>query len=278
MLGQPFGDSSLLPTYWVSRAAREHVKVALSGDGGDELFLGYDRYLAARRLTRHRRLLQWMPTSLLQQSHPKSLKHRLGRVGVMARDMGELGVLAMESLFSQDQLIALLGGLPGRKASQEPGFDPMQSLRRADLLNYLPHDLMVKVDTASMAVALEVRSPFLDRDLVRAALAAPTHQLVPGGRRKGLLADLARRHLPATVVDRPKSGFAIPIGEWFRNDFGSLRTLLLDHLRASDPFGPIPLDRMAIKRLLDEHLTWKRDHGQRLFALLTLAIWSKGSD
>ena len=88
-----------------------------------------------------------------------------------------------------------------------------------------------------MAVALEVRAPFLDRDLVRAALAAPTYQLAPNGKRKGLLRAIARNHLPDAVADRAKMGFAIPIGQWFRNDFGSMRTLLLDHLRSVDPFG-----------------------------------------
>ncbi|MHC4990842.1 MAG: asparagine synthase (glutamine-hydrolyzing), partial [Planctomycetota bacterium] len=186
-LGQPFGDSSILPTYWVSKAARQHVKVALSGDGGDELFIGYERYMAARHLARHRRILRWMPRSLMRDSEPKSMRHKIGRLGEMARDMPHLGILAMESLFSRRQMVELLGGLPQRKARQPRGFDPMQSLRRADLMNYLPNDLLVKVDTASMAVGLEVRAPFLDRELVRAALAAPTYQLVTKGRRKAML-------------------------------------------------------------------------------------------
>ncbi len=276
-LGQPFGDSSILPSYWVSKAARQHVKVALSGEGGDELFVGYERYIAARHLARHRRVLRWMPGSLVRKSEPKSLRHKLGRLGDMAREMSSLGVMAMESLFTQEQIIELVGGLPERQAEAPLGLDPLQSLRRMDLINYLPNDLLVKADTASMAVALEVRAPFLDRELVRAALAAPTHQLTPNGRRKGLLRSIARRHLPATLVDRPKMGFAIPIGHWFRTDYGHLRTLLLDHLRSGDAFGPLPLQPAVIKRLLDEHLSRDRDHGQRLFALLTLSIWARMS-
>jgi asparagine synthase (glutamine-hydrolysing) len=274
-LGQPFGDSSLLPTYWISRAAREHVSVALSGDGGDELFLGYDRYTAARALVRHRRALRWMPESFLDRTEPKSRKHRLGRLGVMARDLPALGILSMESVFSQPMIKALMDGAPEAPFEQVPGFDPMQSLRRWDLLHYLPDDLLLKVDTASMAVALEVRAPFLDRALVRAALGAPTWQLMPKGRRKGLLRDIARKYLPDSIVDRPKMGFAIPIGQWFRNDFGGMRTLMLDHLRSADPLGPIPVERRALRQLVGDHLENRRDHGQRMFALLTLSIWAQ---
>lgn len=125
-----------------------------------------------------------------------------------------------------------------------------------------------------MAVALEVRCPFLDRDLARRVLEAPIGALIPGRRRKGLLRAIARKYLPAAVVDRPKMGFAIPIGQWFRADFGGLRALLRDHLHAADPFGPIHLERAPVRRMLDEHMAGTRDHGQRLFALLTLSIWA----
>ncbi|MCH7546940.1 MAG: asparagine synthase (glutamine-hydrolyzing) [Planctomycetes bacterium] len=273
-LGQPFGDSSILPTYWVSRAAREHVTVAISGDGGDELFLGYDRYMAARALNRHRRLLKWIPRRWLHNTHPKSRKHKLGRLGAMARDLPQLGIATMESIFTQDQIGALLGRRPENPVRHEAGFDPMQSLRRFDLVNYLPDDLLCKVDTASMAVALEVRTPFLDRDLVRAALEAPSWHLAPGGKRKGLLRQIAKKYLPPEVIDRPKMGFAIPVGEWFRSDFGGMKALLLGQLQSSNPFGPIQIKRDVVDQLLEEHLSEAVDHSQRLFALLTLSLWS----
>ncbi len=287
-LGQPFGDSSILPTYWVSNAAREHVKVAISGDGGDEMFVGYERYMAARPLARFHRLLSLLPSESLLGAHPKSRLHKLGRLGVMAREFPSLGVLAMESIFTQPQIDQLMGRFrsqPARYTRDEGGVDDARAdLRWCDTQWYLPNDLLTKVDTASMACALEVRCPFLDRDLARAVLAMPIEQLIPGGQRKGFLRQIARKYLPAEIVDRPKMGFAIPIGEWFRDDRlpsgggsggGGMKTLLLDHLQAADPFGPIDLNRRAVQRFIDEHMSSKRDHSQRLFTLLTLSIWAK---
>ena len=285
-LGQPFGDSSILPTYWVSKAAREHVKVALSGDGGDELFVGYERYMAADLLARHWQVLGKIPRWLLRRTHPRSRLHKLGRLGEMARDFDDLGVLATESVFTSEQLADLLDEPPPAPQSPPPpleagdGAGPggrygaLAALRRADLRAYLPDDLLCKVDAASMAVALEVRCPLLDRDLAEALVAAPIGRLIPGRKRKGLLRRIARAHLPASVVERPKMGFAVPIGHWFRTDFGGLRGLLLDHLHSAEPFGPIRLQPLAVRRLLEEHMSGRRDHGHRLFCLLTLSIWA----
>ena len=285
-LGQPFGDSSLLPAYWVSKAARQHVKVALAGDGGDELFMGYERYLACNLLARHWRLLRHLPSGLFGHTHPKSRRHKIGRLGDMARDYPTLGVTATEAIFTQAQIDALLPGVartrprdpdPLLAVPDHPGECAAARLRRADLGRYLPDDLLCKIDTASMAVALEVRCPFLDRDLGDAVLAVPAKQLLRRRQRKGLLRHLARRHLPAEIVDRPKMGFAIPIGQWFRSDFGGVRSLLLDCLNSAEPFGPLRLERRAVRRLVDEHLSARQDHSRRLFALLTLALWARSS-
>jgi asparagine synthase (glutamine-hydrolysing) len=141
-----------------------------------------------------------------------------------------------------------------------------------------------------MAVALEVRSPLLSRALMDACLAEPISSLMPRGQRKGLLREVATRHLPPAVLNQPKQGFAIPIGEWFRSDFGGMRQLLRDQLLGSEPFGPDSLGvasliNMAyIRRLIKEHddagaaslWPWKgRDHSQRLYMLLVLSIWAK---
>jgi len=275
--GQPFGDSSLLPTYWVSKAARRHVRVVLTGDGGDELFVGYERYLAARVLSIQRSMLMRIPRLLLNRTKPRSKLHKLGRLGVMARDFSATGILAMESIFSQEQIANLLGAPAPKPVRWSPQPDALAQLRQADLAGYLPFDLLSKVDTASMAVALEARCPFLDRDVAREVLSAPVDQLIPDGKRKGLLRKIARAHLPRDVVDRPKAGFAIPISEWFRNNHGGLRTLLTDQFGAAEPFGPLPIVVEAARKLMDEHLAKSRDHGQRLFALLTLSLWSKST-
>jgi asparagine synthase (glutamine-hydrolysing) len=276
-LGQPFGDSSILPTYWVSKAARAHVKVALSGDGGDELFVGYERYFAANWLARHWRVLRRIPQWLLHRTDPKTFMHKLGRLGEMARHYEDLGAMATESIFNAEQIAEALGENLPPSVDDDAGSDEsaLAALRRADLGGYLPDDLLCKVDTASMAVGLEVRCPYLDRDLADAIIAAPIDRLIPGRRRKGLLRTIARAHLPASAVDRPKMGFAIPIGDWFRTDFCGMRGLLLDHLHSAEPFGPFQIQRSAIRRLLHEHMSGHRDHGHRLFSLLTLSIWAR---
>lgn len=279
-LGQPFGDSSILPTYWVSKAAREHVKVAISGDGGDELFVGYERYMAARTLARHHWWLRCLPVGFMKRFHPKSRLHKLGRLVDMARDYPRLGIATMESIFSRRDISDLVTS-PSPDSLRSPpspwgrGEDPLAALRLWDINHYLPGDLLRKVDTASMTCALEVRCPFLDRDLASAVLAMPIDDLIPGGKRKGLLRKIARKYLPREVVDRPKMGFAIPVGEWFRSDYGGMKTLLMDHLTSAEPFGPISLNRKEVQRFIDEHMSGRRDHSLRLFTLLTLSIWGR---
>jgi asparagine synthase (glutamine-hydrolysing) len=273
-LGRPLGDSSILPTHWISRAAREHVTVALSGDGGDELFYGYERYHAARLLRRGGGAIGLLPSSIGAGAHPKSRLHKLGRLAGMARASRRFGVLATELLFAPETLDEL--GAVGPAPDAPAGRDAAAALRAADLTRYLPGDLLAKVDTASMAVALEVRCPFLDRDLAGLVIPTPRSRLMRGGR-KGLLRTIARAHLPNSVVDRPKMGFAIPIGEWFRDDYGSMKTLLMDQLSAAEPFGALPVDRGPADRMIREHMDGSRDHGQRLFALLTLSLWATRS-
>ncbi len=273
-LGLPFGDSSLLPTAWVSRAARRHVTVALSGDGGDELFCGYERYAAGHWLRDARFLIRLLPPTALGAGHPKSLRSKLERLvhAARARNPHELG-----AIFGLSDMARLT------RRPEPAGLHPDRwgaaRMRLWDLRDYLPNDLMRKTDAASMRVALEVRAPFLDHDLARAALATPVSRLMPRGQRKGLLRAVARPLLPADAVDRPKMGFAIPIGEWFRSDFGGMRQLLMDHLHCAEPFGPpglgIDLNLSFVRQLIDEHMSGRRDHSQRLYMLLVLSIWSR---
>ena len=284
-LGLPFGDSSLLPTYWVSKAAREHVKVALAGDGGDELFGGYRRHTIAPSLIRYRHLLRLIPTRLLNQRKPGSRGTYLARLVTAACAGGYPELLA---IFQTPDLRSLVTPNDGDRVGSTI-FEKIADPLRYDFDHYLPNDLLRKTDTASMAVALEVRAPFLARELVEAALRTPLDVLMPGGERKGLLKQVARKYLPDHIVDRPKQGFAIPIGEWFRTDFGSMRTLLYDHLESTDPFpglaeAGVNISMDFVRRMLREHDAagerslnpWHgRDHSQRLYMLLVLSIWSK---
>jgi asparagine synthase (glutamine-hydrolysing) len=273
-LGLPFGDSSILPTHWVSRAARQHVAVALSGDGGDELFLGYERYLVASRIA-GLQMLGLVPRWVLTASDPRSKRAKLARLREAAR--GE-GYLDLVSIFP----LKMLSDLLGRPADRSPWDEPPLLTREAmywDLVHYLPHDLLRKTDAASMQCALEVRSPFLQPRLAAAAMGAHPDDLLRDGQRKGLLRQVARRYLPAEIVDRPKQGFAIPIGEWFRTDYGGMKQLLMDHLNSVEPWGlpslGIELNMKFVRQMLDEHMSKKRDHSQRLYMLLVLSIWAK---
>lgn len=286
-LGLPFGDSSLLPTYWVCKAAREHVKVALSGDGGDELFGGYRRHTINPALNRWRHPLRLIPISLLDQRKPSSRSTYLARLATAARYGGYDELLA---IFPTPDFRRLVPDADVWHAHAR--FHPVEDPLRHDFEHYLPDDLLRKTDTASMAVALEVRAPFLARDLVDAALRTPLDILMPNGERKGLLKQVARKYLPEHIINRPKQGFAIPIGEWFRTDYGGMRQLLHDHLRSADPFpgladAGVEINMAFVEQMLNEHDAageksrnpWRgRDHSQRLYVLLVLSIWSKWLD
>jgi asparagine synthase (glutamine-hydrolysing) len=273
--GEPTADSGILPSYWLCQTAKPHVSVALSGDGGDELFGGYDRYRAMSLLARHRWWLRWAPTGLLRSSNERSTMTRLRRLADAASGTTPADRYAsMIHLFTDDQLRTLVPGLAealGRDhmAGWPDESDAAHAAMRWDLGHYLPFDLLRKVDRSSMAVALEVRCPMLDTQVADLAGHLPTSVLMPGGVNKGLLRKLAARHLPDTIIQRPKRGFAIPIGRWFRE---KLRDDLADHLNGT-VLASLGIDPKPVKRLFDEHTQAKADHTHRLFALLQLSLW-----
>ena len=288
-LGMPFGDSSILPTYWLCRESRKHVKVALAGDGGDELFYGYDRYKASRYLWWPKRtLIGTLPTGGLDRSDPKSLDERKARLIIAARHGGYLDLLA---IFPTPDRRALFGRAKGALAGRWYVNFRTSELRSFDQIHYLPDDLLRKVDTASMLAGIEVRCPFLDRDLTEAADRIPARKHMAGGESKHILKQIARKYLPPEVIDRPKQGFAIPISDWWRTDFGGLGSLMLERLSKDQPFGAvheaIEINVPFVRQMIDEHwaagglaprfttrMVRPRDHGQRLFALVALSIWS----
>ena len=302
VFGEPFADSSALPTHYLSRQTRQHVKVALSGDGGDELFGGYDRYRATWMADAFQKLpepLRRIATQKIFELAPggRDPKSAMARVKRMLATMNLPAPRRYDSYmryFTDDQVSALLpredvndGGnwLLHRYNALSESRDVVQTVMALDRETYLPEDLLTKVDRASMLHALEVRSPFMDPALVRFAAGLTTEQLFGVGSTakafmqnpmntpaKYLLRQAFARELPATVFKRAKMGFAVPIGEWFR---GNLKAMLHDSLAASDSFAAAHLHRPTIQKLLAEHDSSQADHSQRLYGLLMLELWWK---
>jgi asparagine synthase (glutamine-hydrolysing) len=276
-LGLPFGDSSLLPTWWAASAAARHLRVVLTGDGADELFLGYDRHIAMRLLPFARPAGAVLGRrAVLPRGHPKSRRERMARFLTAARHEGYADLVA---IFPTPDWQALVH-VDGRELlTSSARARSVMEARDVDVARHLPADMLRKVDTATMAAGVEARAPFLAPAVAGAALALSRQQLMPFGQRKGLLRMIARKHFPSASIDRPKMGFAIPIGEWFRTDYGGMKQLLLDHLQSSEPWGPpslgIELNMKCVRRMLEEHMSGRRDHDQRLYMLLVLSIWAR---
>ena len=301
VFGQPFGDSSALPTHYLARETRRHVKVALSGDGGDELFGGYDRYRAMATARSLRRAFTPIPWKLLApvfralpERHPKSKVARARRFLSSVGMSAERRYSTYMRLFDGDTIrdLVRVDSLPGTDwgpthndqiyhhfriphfgfsgyLSKDGIQDEVRAALAIDRLTYLPDDLLTKVDRASMLHALEVRSPFMDHDLVHFAAALTSDQLLRGGPKR-MLREAFADELPTWVFKRKKMGFAVPIGEWFR---GELRSMLRDNLFAGHSFARQHFNMKVIERLVDEHESQSVDHSQRLYALLMLELW-----
>lgn len=281
VFGEPFADSSALPTHYLSRETRQHVKVALSGDGGDELFGGYDRYRAMRigQRLRHIPGVAALASSELFQRlpgvHPKSPLTRVKRL-LAGLDLPPERRYATYTALMDDAMVRRL--MPDAPAFDEPvelyeslssDRDVVQAALAADRASYLPDDLLAKVDRCSMLHALEVRSPFMDHELVTRAAGLSTDQLLAGGSKR-MLRESFGQHLPPEILKRKKMGFAVPIGQWFR---GELRQMLRDSVLASNSFAASHLDQQTIALLIDQHEREQVDHAQRLYALLMLELW-----
>jgi asparagine synthase (glutamine-hydrolysing) len=280
----PFGDSSAIPTYVVSHLTRKHVTVALTGDGGDELFCGYERFLAAEAAERIplplRRLLARAVTLAPGSSSERSLVGKARRF-LLASALPLSDRLARWNSYFFDPRAVLRADVAARLDVDAPlawqraafaetdGATTLSRVLEHNFRTYLPYDLLVKADRTSMAHGLELRAPFLDTALVEYAASLPPGYLRRGTQTKRILKHAFRDLLPPEIRRRGKMGFGIPLGTWFRE---SLRSYLYDHL------GPAArvydyLDRGAVAALLDEHARGAADHGHRLWALLTLEIW-----
>ncbi|HSS42850.1 MAG TPA: asparagine synthase (glutamine-hydrolyzing) [Solirubrobacterales bacterium] len=288
--GEPFADSSAVPSFYLAEMTRRHVTVALNGDGGDESFAGYTRYAAnalGGRLERIpaplRRLGAGLAARLPESAEEQSPRNRLRRLGGSLALDGPARYERYVSLFDREQRQALYGGeLPGgpggaqiaAEAIAEPwreasGEDRLDVLLEVDVRTYLPGDLLTKIDIATMAHSLEARSPFLDPQMMQFAASIPAPMKLRGMEKKRVLRDALRAWLPDSILDRPKQGFSVPLAAWLRGDLREYsRELLLD--RAS--FSQQRFRPAAIEALLDEHGAG-RDHSQRIWALLMLELW-----
>ena len=289
--GEPYADSSAIPTYYVSRETRKHVTVALNGDGGDECFAGYDRYAAMRLSERYRKLpgvlrervirqaVELLPISELRPSRARRVRRflRAASLPPVDRYLSWVSVVtgaAKEELYT-DEFRAEVGG---RDASawlrpwfaRANGAGVVDAALLADTMTYLPNDLLVKVDIASMANSLEARSPFLDHHVIEFAASLPEHLKLRGLTTKYILKKTLQKLLPSENLTRSKMGFGVPIGHWFRGQMqGFLREQLLSE-RASRRglFRP-----EAVRQMVELHTRGERDHTHQLWTLLMLELW-----
>jgi asparagine synthase (glutamine-hydrolysing) len=280
---EPFADSSAIPTFRVAQLAAQELKVVLTGDGGDESFGGYNRYRkhaltnlpggvvgglgrAAATMVAHtvpsttlgRKAATWR--HLVDQDPDTRYLHFVSQFERSTRRalLGEDGPL-LDDRFMLDRL----AGGPPRGADR---------LLRADLLSYLPEDLLVKMDRATMANSLEARSPLLDHRLVEFAAALPVDRKIQGQKTKVLLRDVAGGLLPESILRRPKMGFSVPVAEWFLGDLG---TRFEELALAPDSAIRGIVDQEEVRRLFREHRTGVAGHGSQLWALTMLEMWGR---
>lgn len=278
--GEPYADASMLPSFFLAAFAREHVTVALSGDGADELFGGYERYRAMAVLQKLRSFTPgflWSAAAAClpdsgERSRAGRLKRflRLGAVsGTGARYDALMTHFAAESI---GMIAPDLRPFLNTKRTLPEAAELMASLMEGDLRRYLPGDVLTKVDVCSMAASLEVRNPFLDPKVSRFARALPVEFKIHDGRRKRILGDTFARELPPGLAERRKRGFGVPVAAWFRTVWRDrLRSALLDGLPERWPM----FDRAAVERLIDEHQNGGKDRSYLLFSLLMLSFQGK---
>jgi asparagine synthase (glutamine-hydrolysing) len=289
--GEPYADSSAIPTYYVARETRKHVTVALNGDGGDETFAGYERYAAMRLAERYHRVPALLRESLVRQAIgliPSSATKR-SRVRDVQRFLGAASLPKVErylrwvSTFDTDAKRELYSSnfwLETQKHSAKDILDPwfaqangsgiVDAALLTDLMTYLPNDLLVKVDIATMAVSLEARSPFLDHKVIEFAASLPEKYKLRGITTKYLLKRVLKKLLPQENLDRRKMGFGIPIGHWFR---GQLQPFLRETILSEKALKRGLFKPEAVKQMVELHARSERDYSHQLWTLLMLELW-----
>jgi asparagine synthase (glutamine-hydrolysing) len=289
MMEEQFGDSSMIPTYYVSRLARQHVTVALSGDGGDELFAGYNRYILSLKRRPLDLIPDWLGSIYRKHVYPKlpsGLRERKfsWNIGLSSRDRyldGESFLPALHRerpLFSDSFAETVLSfASPFRLFEayydNAPTNDYLSRLLYLDTKTYLTADILTKVDRMSMATSLEVRCPILDHEFVEWVTSLPLKYKFRNGTRKYMLKKLAERlGIPSELLHRRKQGFSLPLVHWMR---GEMRDGLLSILTEPRTLQRGYFDPAAIRQLLDEHFRGRRDHAGPLWLLLVFELWHR---
>ncbi|MBO6783671.1 MAG: asparagine synthetase B, partial [Alphaproteobacteria bacterium] len=291
--GEPFADSSQIPTFVLSRLTREHVTVALSGDGGDEVFAGYNRYLALPGIVA--RAGRWpgplrrgaasalrflSPTAwdglarALPARTPPQFGDKIWKVAdaIAAPDL-ETAYLRAISFWPTDRPAAMRSAAETGNIRFDAALqDPAARLQLADTQTYLPDDILTKVDRASMAHALEVRVPLLDHRVVEHAWRLPRADLLAGNRTKQPLRRLLEKHVPRDLFARPKSGFAVPVGDWLR---GPLRDWAEDLLSEPALSNSGMLATRPVRDAWADHLSGRRNLQNALWAVLMFQLWDR---
>jgi asparagine synthase (glutamine-hydrolysing) len=290
--GEPYADSSAIPTFHLAEVTRRHVTVALNGDGGDESFAGYLRHVANSLTGR----LDGVPRPLRSgvAALGRAIPEQAGSRGLLSRArrlLVSVDADAIEryrlhvSVFNDAERAELLDpefrasvdasrapdviGVPWRAAS---GSSTLDRLLEVDVNSYLPGDLLPKVDIASMAYSLEARSPFLDPEVMEFAASLPPREKASMGRKKLLLRRAYRGHIPDSILDGAKRGFGVPLGAWFRGDLESYaRELLLDRTTLDRGY----LNEPAVRSILDAHAAGQGDRSLQLWALVMLESWQR---
>ncbi len=289
--GEPYADSSAVPTYYVAKETRKHVTVALNGDGGDESFAGYYRYAAMELTEKYRRVPSFLresviketvnliPTSPTKRSMARSVKRMLDAVSRprVDRYMHWVSVFNDETkkplysdFFREQTLQADATGLLGTWFERANGIGIVDAALLTDQMTYLPNDLLVKVDIATMAVSLEARSPFLDHHVIEFAASLPQNLKLRRLTTKYLLKKVLRKLLPSENLNRRKMGFGVPIGHWFR---GKMQPFLREVILSDKALRRGLFQPETVRQLVELHTRGERDYSHQLWTLLMLELW-----
>ncbi len=289
--GEPYADSSAIATYYVARETRKHVTVALNGDGGDESFAGYERYFAMRLAEKYNRLPAFLrgnlvekvfnlvPTSEIKRSRARDVKRFLKAASLPKVERYFQWVSAIDretkqNLYTEDfsRQVSEFDSAQFLQTwfSKANGMSIVDATMSTDQMTYLPNDLLVKVDIASMAVSLEARSPFLDHKVIEFAASLPEAIKIRGTETKYLLKKVASRVVPPEVLYRKKIGFGVPLTHWFR---GALKDYLREVLLSEKSLKRGLVKPEAVRNFVEQHTTGKQDFTNQLWTLLMLELW-----